>query len=118
MEKLKKHNWRTGNIRELRGIVEKMIIFLPEGESTIKELPENFVIDDETDSVSLEHKIDNILDHSHKAVDLSLDELTKRYIEYQLRKHGSVPKAAKVLEVNHNTLHSRMKKLGIKSPMA
>ena len=118
MEKLKKHNWRTGNIRELRGIIEKMIIFIPEGETTITELPEDFTIDEDIESIPTKGGNNRITDHFPMNVDLSLDEFTRRYIKYQLEKHGSVPKAAGVLKVNHNTLHSRMKKLGIKSPMA
>jgi len=118
MEKLKKHNWRTGNIRELRGIIEKMIIFMPEGETTITELPEDFTIDEDIESIPTKGGNNRITDHFPMNVDLSLDEFTRRYIKYQLEKHGSVPKAAGVLKVNHNTLHSRMKKLGIKSPMA
>ena len=118
MEKLKKHNWRTGNIRELRGIIEKMIIFMPEGETTITELPEDFTIDEDIESIPTNGGNNRITDHFPMNVDLSLDEFTRRYIKYQLEKHGSVPKAAGVLKVNHNTLHSRMKKLGIKSPMA
>jgi len=118
VNKLKKHHWKLGNVRELEHKVEEMIIFLPDGETIVTELPEDFMIDEGSDSTMIIDQIGQLVDDQSERIDLPLDEVIKRHIQHQLNKQGSVPRAAKVLKVNPNTLHARMKKLGLKSPKA
>ena len=97
--RLKKYNW-PGNIRELENIIERGVI-------------------------SSNNKILNIekldLDSDSKHVNgLSLEEYEKNYILEILKKTNwkvsGKGGAADILDINHQTLRSKIKKLGIIHP--
>jgi formate hydrogenlyase transcriptional activator len=92
------HSW-PGNIRELEGVIERSVITSVNGVFNLYELQSS----ENADSLD--------------EVDLPLREMERRYIVRILNKvnwkisgKGS---AAEILKVNHNTLRSAMKRLGI-----
>ena len=101
MEKLCRYHW-SGNIRELENIIERAVITSKGSKLILGE----WLTKDEIDKSAL-----NIL---------SLDEMEKQYIidilEKTSWKVSGENGAAKILEINPQTLVSRMKKLGIQKP--
>ena len=118
MKKLRRYHWRIGNVRELKGLIEKMVYLLPEWGIRIDSLPDDFVFDEDTESDSIESLVGQTIGGDSPNIDLSLLEFEKKYIQYQLNKQGSVPKAAKVLKMNAATLYWRLRKWGMKAPNA
>ncbi len=100
MSKLKTYNW-PGNIRELKNIIERSVILNSGGRF---------------------HVLDVLNDAKNKPVDgqSTLEEMERRFILQTLHdthwKISGSGGAANVLGLNHNTLYSRMKRLGIKKP--
>lgn len=100
MGKLLVYHW-PGNVRELENVIERGVILNSEPLFNIPELT-----------------IDGT--GSPAAGQLTLEELERRYITSTAKKvnwkiHGPGG-AADLLGMNHSTLYSRMKKLGIKKP--
>jgi DNA-binding NtrC family response regulator len=100
MERLQSYDW-PGNVRELENIIERAVVT-----STGKKL-----------------LIGNWLTHSSAQTSskiLPLEEMEKRYIidilEMTEWKVSGEKGAAKILDINPQTLVSRMKKLGIQKP--
>jgi transcriptional regulator with GAF, ATPase, and Fis domain len=99
-EKLKSYPW-PGNVRELQNLIERAVI-LSTGARLQLSLPAPF-------KHSTEHPFQ---DHP------TLDELQRRYIYYALEmtggRIGGSGGAAQILGLKRTTLHTRMKKLGLK----
>lgn len=109
---LSQYHW-PGNVRELINVLERAIIQKPKG-------PLNFdfisPIDTE-DAHETEHQT-IVVDPNHASDKLvPLEIMTKKYIEHAMRLTGGKlygpGGAAEMLEVNPNTLRSKMKKLGL-----
>lgn len=102
-EVFKKYAW-PGNIRELRNIIERMIIVAEK----------NINIDGYFAKKLLNIDVEN-LDQSK--VELSLKEIVekveKKTIEKALRDYGSTRKAAAVLKISQSAVVKKAKKLGI-----
>jgi transcriptional regulator with GAF, ATPase, and Fis domain len=103
---LKAYHW-PGNVRELKNVIERVMILSSE------EMPDLSMLElycQNLENVQL--KRDPFSDHP------SMDELQRRYISYILKfTNGKIsgPKgAAGLLGMKRTTLHTRMKKLGIK----
>jgi len=109
---LSQYHW-PGNVRELINVLERAIIQHPKG-------PLNF------DFLMPEVKADHeerrgetiIVDPSHATDKLvPLETMTRKYIEHALRVTGGKlygpGGAAQLLDINPNTMRSKMKKLGI-----
>jgi formate hydrogenlyase transcriptional activator len=98
MERLMSYPW-PGNIRELESIIERSMIISQSGALEVHKL------DIETSVIT------------HDETILSLQEMEKEYIKKALAKaNGKIAGsngAAELLKVNHNTLRTRMIKLGI-----
>lgn len=47
LKKLKSHSWKEGNIRELRSVIERMVVLTDDNENTLAELPDGLLIDRE-----------------------------------------------------------------------
>lgn len=109
---LSQYHW-PGNVRELINVLERAIIQKPKG-------PLNF---DFISPISTEdaHETGHqtiVVDPNHASDKLvPLEIMTKKYIEHAMRLTGGKlygpGGAAEMLEVNPNTLRSKMKKLGI-----
>ncbi|GAA0182584.1 hypothetical protein SH2C18_49380 [Clostridium sediminicola] len=100
----KKYHW-PGNMRELKNLVENLVVTNHEYTIDIKLLPYHMV------------KNSSLLPDDLIATDLPLNEalgrLEKQIIENALINHGSLRKAAKVLGVSHSTLSRKLGKLDI-----
>ena len=110
IDELVAYDW-PGNIRELENIVERSIIISPgstlilsnpgNGRQSILAMPDNL-----SNFVSLEGQ--------------TLDEVQREHIRLACESCGwkidGVGNAADMLDINPNTLRSRMKKLGISRP--
>ncbi|SHI92935.1 Transcriptional regulator containing GAF, AAA-type ATPase, and DNA-binding Fis domains [Desulfatibacillum alkenivorans DSM 16219] len=99
LDKLVAYDW-PGNVRELENVIERSAILSSGARLEIPDLSQSgasFALD--RDAVSLE-------------------ENERRHILWALKKTGGKVRgpggAAELLEINHNTLFSRIKKLGIK----
>ncbi len=97
MKKLQAYHW-PGNVRELRNVVERAMIM---SESRTLNL---FAFDREDDN----HGAQTLAEVNRRHI-LSVLEQT----DWRIRGEGG---AARILDLNPNTLESRMKKLGIKRP--
>ncbi len=108
------YDWKLGNVRELDGIIDDMILRADENEQIITSLPENLSINVKAQDESTRRYVREI---SGGAVNLTLNELERRYIEYRLRKNNyNVTKTAQDLGLKRSTLQHKMKKLGIVLP--
>lgn len=100
MAKLLAYPW-PGNVRELENIIERGVILNAEGLFTMPELR---------------------VERGETAISgqPTLEEMERRYIFDTLQqvnwKIYGPGGAAKILGLNHSTLYSRMKKLGIQNP--
>jgi formate hydrogenlyase transcriptional activator len=100
INKLLRYHW-PGNVRELENVIERGVILSTDGSFTIPELSS------ETGEASI-------------AGQFTLEEMERRFILNTIQKvnwkiHGPGG-AAELLGMNHSTLYSRIKKLGIKNP--
>ena len=95
MQALKRHVW-PGNVRELKNLIERAMI-ITRGSTLTVPLPDTPTASD--------------------AEPQTLDEVQRRHILDVLQKTGGRVSgqngAARILGINHKTLYSRMKKLGI-----
>ncbi|MBE1553336.1 sigma-54 interaction domain-containing protein [Sporosarcina limicola] len=114
MQSLLQHTW-PGNIRELKNIVERLVVFSENGEIKIDDLPIDMDrITQSTDLNTDTHPFQSSIDGN-----LSLNERLQEYerdiILRELNKSdGNKQLCAKSLDVTRATLYNRMNKLGIK----
>lgn len=103
VEALKQYHW-PGNVRELEHIIERAVL-LSEGEVLMIDPP----------LVKSQAAIPLLAGSAGQFV--SLEEMERRYIEAVVRHtKGMIAGkggAAEILDINHSTLRSRMKKLGL-----
>ena len=104
INRLEKYSW-PGNVRELENVVERELILSKGGPLLFQNITQQPLKNTLPDTPPSDQEL------------LTLDEATRRYIQHVLtltngRIHG--PKgAAAILNINPNTLRSRMRKLGI-----
>jgi DNA-binding NtrC family response regulator len=103
LEALKQYHW-PGNVRELEHIVERAVL-LSEGEVLTIDPPLG------------QRPVASPLPGVDAGQFVSLEEMERRYIEAVVRHTKGVIAgkggAAEILNINHSTLRSRMKKLGL-----
>lgn len=109
---LNQYSW-PGNVRELINVLERAIISHPAGP-----LDFCFLAPQACEEVKTPSNQTVIIDPSHATDKLvPLDVMTKKYISHALRITGGKlygpGGAAELLDINANTLRSKMKKLGI-----
>ncbi|WP_096438799.1 sigma-54 interaction domain-containing protein [Alteribacter populi] len=108
MQSLLQHHW-PGNIRELKNVVERLVVFSEDGEIKADDLPF------ETD-VSKKHNrnITAFTEHEQRSLSERLQEVEKEIILKELKKvNGNKLSCAKNLQITRVTLYNRLKKLGI-----
>ncbi|HMB94445.1 MAG TPA: sigma-54 dependent transcriptional regulator, partial [Tepidisphaeraceae bacterium] len=96
---LRKYQW-PGNIRELRNVIERAIIFCHSERVGIEHLPANFSQEASSAAVELGDAV-------------SLDTMEELHIRRVLAKYKSLDEAATVLGIDLATLWRRRKKYGI-----
>lgn len=104
LELLKNYKW-SGNVRELRNIIERMMIMIPH--DTIEK----------TDLLSMlpisELKEDNIIDISNSFQEFK-EKAEKAFIEKQLETNNwNISKTAEILDIQRSHLYNKMKKYNI-----
>ncbi len=101
LQQLRSYTW-PGNVRELEHLIERSILLTTDGELNDVYIPENSNIDKSSEAYLLNR---------------SLEEVERHHIIETLKrcsgKVSGTGGAADILKIPGNTLHSKMKKLGI-----
>jgi two-component system nitrogen regulation response regulator NtrX len=106
MEHLMEYGW-PGNVRELKNFSERMMIMVPGGEITQRDLPPQ-MRSESTDQIRL------LLAEDFESLRQARAAFEKRFIERQLRRcGGNVSQAARALAVERSSLHRKIKAFGI-----
>ena len=105
IERLKTYTW-PGNVRELQNLVERALIRSRGRDELPLDFPDDFSDTCEAPDIDEPARLF-----------VSLDQMTIQHIKHALKKTGGriygEKGAAKLLDINPNTLRSRMRKLGI-----
>lgn len=110
MHELLHYNW-PGNIRELRNVVERLVVFATDGIIKQEYLPFHT---NETLEIETPHSL--LLSNNNTILSLQneMDEHEKKVIERALRiLNGNKLECAKQLGITRATLYNRLKKLGL-----
>ncbi|UCE07036.1 MAG: sigma-54-dependent Fis family transcriptional regulator [bacterium] len=102
---LHSYNW-PGNIRELKNVIERLVIMADNDTIDIKQLPPNFLIQqfDVNDAF-----------FQQKSLQDFRDEVERQYIKFCLKQlNGNISQTARMLQVDRTYLHRKIKKLDIK----
>jgi two-component system response regulator AtoC len=113
IEILKNYEWK-GNVRELKNIIERIVLLTHDNEIKLNNLPPEFK--------SSEFILDEKLDFNKIIIPdsgISFKELEKKFNTIIIKKaieksKGNISKAAKLLNIPRETLRDRMKKFSIK----
>lgn len=92
---LNAYHW-PGNVREMRNLIENMIVSVPSTVIEPHHLPQ--------------HIYDSTLPWSNGTLKQRVEEFEKRMIQEALEQHQSLRKAAAVLGVDHSTLVKKLKR--------
>ncbi|MBP1918808.1 sigma-54 interaction domain-containing protein [Youngiibacter multivorans] len=110
MNLLKEYEW-PGNIRELRNLIERLILLSKHSLITVKDLPEEL-----TSAASKKPLLGNntsnkgdIFDSGRSLKDI-MSEVEAEIIEHAIEKYGSIRKAAAELSVNESTITRKKKR--------
>lgn len=112
LENLNQYQW-PGNVRELINVIERAIIQSPEGPLNF-----DFLHVKQEGEVEIKSGETIVVDPSHASDKLvPLDTMISKYIAHAMRITGGklygTGGAAELLDINPNTLKSKMKKLGL-----
>ena len=102
---LRSYNW-PGNIRELKNVIERLVIMAESDTIDINQLPANFLARqiDVEDAFARQKSLQNFR-----------DEVERQYIKFCLNQlDGNVSQTARLLQVDRSYLHRKIKKLNIK----
>ncbi len=101
---LKNQSW-TGNVRELRNIIERVIIIVGKKEITAKDISFMFA--------GNQHSVDELVDISNSFQEFK-EKAERVFILRQLRANDwNISKTAEVLEIQRSHLYNKMKKYEI-----
>lgn len=106
LEELKNMKW-TGNIRELRNVIERLII-LSEQKITDEDV-KNFVT-----NIHAKNTPTDIFEQFEKFQDFK-EHMEKLFIEHMLKKHNwNVSKTAEILDIQRSHLYNKIEKFDLK----
>lgn len=104
MQALLNHHWQ-GNIRELKNVIERLVIFSEDGEIKIEHLP--FEVEGFEKSKQIQF-------NETKSLSERLADVERNILMKELEKNkGNKLAVAKKLKISRATLYNRLKKLGI-----
>ncbi len=107
MDMLKGYSW-PGNIRQLKNLIEKMVVLSDEQVIGIDEISSNLLTQQVIEAEQA-NRLENM-------TDLSLEAMEKKYIRTAMKlSGGNQRKAADLLKISRDTLRYRLKKLKNKS---
>ena len=110
MQTMLQYEW-PGNIRELKNVVERLVVFSENGEIKLDDLPF------ETDSAKRmngDNSISTIHENNGRSLNERLQEVERDLILKELEKvDGNKAVCAENLHITRATLYNRLKKLGI-----
>lgn len=115
MQSLLQHDW-PGNIRELKNVVERLIVFSENGEIQADHLP--FDIDEQS-AEQIQEASPNTsyfinAERDHRPLKERLEEYEKAILIEELKKtNGNKQLCAQNLDITRATLYNRLKRLGI-----
>jgi two-component system nitrogen regulation response regulator GlnG len=121
LERLQSYDW-PGNVRELENLIKRIMVMQSDQAITPEHitiaLPKHPGHDKTTVAFSwdelVEHELNSLADKS-ELYDRLLQKLERPLIEKALaRCGGNQLRAAEMLGINRNTLHKKMKSLGLK----
>lgn len=108
MSMLQKYKW-PGNIRELKNLIEKMIVLSENDKIGCEEISANLLVQQNKTEESTERSFESELISG-----LSLASMEEEYIKSALKlADGNQTKAAEFLCISRDTLRYRLKKLGL-----
>ena len=103
---LQSHHW-PGNIRQLKNLIEKLVVLSDSEEITANEIRENL---EDFSPVAAPQNNDKIAFPDN----LSLEAMEEKFIKKALKKTaGNQRKAAKLLDISRDALRYRLKKMDI-----
>ena len=106
MEMLKSYSW-PGNIRQLKNLIEKMVVLSDEQVISIEDLSSNLLTQQQVEAEKM--------NQPEMPADLSLEAMEEKYIRTAMKlSGGNQRKAADLLKISRDTLRYRLKKLQIK----
>jgi len=114
MQRLLEHPW-PGNVRQLKNLLERVIILSAGNEIVIEDMPKDFFSEEET--VSVNGDFINKLELPGSLPE-EIEKLEQHWIAMALEKGGSIRKAAGLLGMDSSALYRKMKKYGISSNRA
>ncbi|QED49097.1 sigma-54 interaction domain-containing protein [Cytobacillus dafuensis] len=113
MQEMLRYDW-PGNIRELRNVVERLVVFATDGAIRKEYLPfHSNSIDNENNKLT-SHYDSNEMDYNILPLQEEMDQHEKRVLEKALQiANGNKLECAKKLGITRATLYNRLKRLGI-----
>ena len=101
---LQHQSW-TGNVRELRNLIERIIILVDKKEITGKDIDFLFVANQQS--------VDELVDTSNSFQEFK-EKAERVFILKQLRSNDwNISKTAEILDIQRSHLYNKMKKYGI-----
>jgi len=105
IQKLINHNWQ-GNVRELKNLIERLVIMADRDVLDIGHLPADFLVQ----GIDVTHAYSK-----GKTLKDLRDEIETQYIKYCLEKfNGNVAKTSELLKVERTYLYKKLKKIGLR----
>lgn len=113
MQELLRHDW-PGNIRELRNVVERLVVFATDGVIRKEYLPFHSLPSNKEIDKGPEQYPSNNIDNTIFPLQEEMDQHEKKVLEKALQvANGNKLECAKKLGITRATLYNRLKRLGI-----
>lgn len=110
MQALLNHEWQ-GNIRELKNVIERLIVFSEDGQVKLEHLPFDI------DGLAIKNNsMTSIYENDSRPLADRLQEVERKILLHELKnENGNKLEVAKKLNITRATLYNRLSKLGIKN---